>query len=126
MTRRFYENAHFPDFTERLNDTAKNLAIQNNFNEESCGVTVVAEKSPNTTFIGTNPIIQIESEHVTLETQVTSRVVLFIPGFHIDDHITIVLNGNEEDIEKIMVYALLEDPSGENFLSTEIISEKES
>ena len=126
MTRRFYENARFPDFTERLNDTAKNLAIQNNFNEESCGVTVVAEKSPNTTFIGTNPIIQIESEHVTLETQVTSRVVLFIPGFQIDDHITIVLNGNEEDIEKIMVYALLEDPSGENFLSTEIISEKES
>lgn len=126
MTRRFYENAHFPDFTERLNDNAKNLALENNFNEESCGVTVVAEKSPNTTFIGTNPLIQIESEHVTLETQLTSRVVLFIPGFRLDDHINIVLSGNEEDIEKVMVYALLEDPSGENFLYTEIITEKEN
>lgn len=124
MARRFYEDSHFPDFSERLNMTAKNLTFNNIFNEQSCGVTVVAEKSPNTSFIGANPLIQIESEHVTLETQLTSRVVVFIPGFHVDDYINIIISGNDEDIENVMVYALLEDPSGENFLSTELIDYK--
>lgn len=117
MTNRFSDDTPFHPFSNRLKPSAHNFILNNAITEDSCGVTVVIEKTIISSFNGPNPLIQIESSHATLETELTSRVVVFIPGFTISDFINITLSGDDEDLERIMVYTLLEDPSGENMLS---------
>ena len=119
MSGRPNDDFHFPSYTDRLS-TSANFFANNGVYEQSCGVTVVVEKRANYSFVGENPLVQIESNHLVLETLLTSRVVAFIPGFKIGDYINITISGNDQDIESIMVYELLDDPSGENFLSTEL------
>ncbi|MEK5443677.1 hypothetical protein [Fredinandcohnia sp. FSL W7-1320] len=121
MSRRFNDNFHFPPITNRLNNSYD--FVNNYVSEQSNGVTVVVEKVINYSFIGENPLVQIESNHVFLESQLTSKVVAFIPGFKNDDYINITISGNKKDIEHVMVYELLEDPTGENFLYTEMKDE---
>ncbi|WP_010283306.1 hypothetical protein [Bacillus timonensis] len=121
MTSRFNDDSHFPSLSNRLGPSANNFSLHNVLN--SHGVTLVVEKPYETSFIGENPLVQIESEHIALETQLTSKVVAFIPGFKIGDNINITISGNEQDIEKVMIYGLLEDSTGENFLSIDVDEE---
>lgn len=123
MTRRLNDDSHFPSLSNRLNSFAHDYTLNTNVNEQSYGVTVVVEKLVNYSFIGENPLVQIKSDHAILETQLTSRVVTFIPGFKVGDYINITISGDQQDIENVLVYELLEDPSGENFLITEMYDE---
>jgi len=117
MSKRFNDDSRFTPYANRINSTGYHYDNQV-FDEQSSGITVVVEKRLHYTFIGDNPLVQIESDHVVLESQLTSRVVAFIPRFSSGDTINITISGNEQDLENIMIYELLEDPSGDHYLIT--------
>ena len=119
MTRGFNDDCRFSPLSSRLSSSDENFALNYEAREQSSGVTIVVERRVNYSFIGDKPLVQIESDRFFLETQLTSRVVAFIPEFKLKDYINITLSGNEVDLNNILIYELLEDPSRENYLLTE-------
>ncbi|PDY49294.1 hypothetical protein COM88_34815, partial [Bacillus cereus] len=44
--------------------------------------------------------------------------VLFTPEFHIEDFLDVIIRGNKDDVEDVLVYSFLADSEGHNLPST--------
>ncbi|QQN85649.1 hypothetical protein [Bacillus toyonensis] len=98
--------------------TALNIMLNNDSRCHTSNVTVIVKKSPNTFFPTQNELVELSRTIVSLGPNRTSKIVLFTPEFHIEDFLDVIIRGNKDDVEDVLVYSFLADSEGHNLPST--------
>ncbi|PFM99758.1 hypothetical protein [Bacillus cereus] len=100
-----------------ITPTALNIMLSNDSRCHS-NITVIVKRSPNTFFPNQNELDEISRTFVPLGPNRTTKIVVFIPKFHIEDFLDVIIRGDRDDVENVLVYSFLADSAGHNLPST--------